>query len=296
MSEQPKNPHSQPPPPTDEIDAEWSESQAAKGAAASTDDKSASKLREHEEEEDDENDDDDDDDDDEEEEEDDGDDDDDDDDDEEEEEDDDDDEDDHKGAHSKSTRPAQSESGADEMIPDGGPWAVLGVLVLIGLVGGLGGLNGLIQIEKPRADEPAPEPTPSVAAAPARTVAKPLASARAAAAMDPKDQETVEASHLLVSYKGSRRAQPTVTRTKEEAKKRAEEALAKAKKKNADFAKVVAEYSDEPRAAERGGKLGSFTRRRMAKEFSDAAFALKPGELSGVVESPFGYHVILRTK
>jgi parvulin-like peptidyl-prolyl isomerase len=120
-----------------------------------------------------------------------------------------------------------------------------------------------------------------------------MASARE---VDPKDRETIEASHLLVAYQGSRRAQPTVTRSKEEAKKRAEQALAKAKKKGTEFEKVVAEYSDEPRAAERGGKLGAFTRRRMAKEFSDAAFALKPGELSGVVETPFGYHVILRTK
>jgi parvulin-like peptidyl-prolyl isomerase len=287
MSEQPKNPHSEAPPATDEIDAEWNEKPAPKGAAAaSTDKKPASKVRENDEEEED--------DDDEEEEEEEGD---EDDDDEDDDDDDEDDEDDHKGAHSKSTRPAQSESGADEMIPEWGPWAVLGVLVVIGLVGGLGGLNGLIHIEKPRAEEPAQPatPTPSAAAA-ARPLAKPLASARAAAAMDPADAETVEASHLLVAYQGSRRAAPTITRTKEEAKKRAEEALAKAKKKGAQFEKVVAEYSDEPRAAERGGKLGAFSRRRMAKEFSDAAFALKPGELSGVVETPFGYHVILRTK
>jgi parvulin-like peptidyl-prolyl isomerase len=287
MSEQPKNPHSEPPPATDEIDAEWNEKPAPKGAAAaSTDKKPASKVREHDEEEEEDEDDDEEEDEDEEE------------DDDDEEEDEDEEEDDHKGAHSKSTRPTQSESGADEMIPDWGPWAVLGVLVVIGLVGGLGGLNGLINIEKPRAEEPAQptsKPAPSAAAA-ARPLAKPLASARAAAAMDPADAETVEASHLLVAYQGSRRAAPTITRTKEEAKKRADEALAKAKKKGAEFEKVVAEYSDEPRAAERGGKLGAFTRRRMAKEFSDAAFALKPGELSGVVETPFGYHVILRTK
>jgi parvulin-like peptidyl-prolyl isomerase len=156
-------------------------------------------------------------------------------------------------------------------------------------------LDGLVQFEKRRAEAPpAAAPSASAVAAAAKPALRPLPSA--ARAEDPADRETVEASHLLVAYQGSRRAAPTVTRTKEEAKKRAEEALAKAKKKGAEFEKVVAEYSDEPRAAERGGKLGAFTRRRMAKEFSDAAFALKPGEISGIVETPFGYHVILRTK
>ena len=286
MSEQPKNPHSEAPPATDEIDAEWNEKQAPKGAAAaSTDKKPASKVREHDEEEDEEEEDeeegaeDDEDEDD------------------EDDDDDDDEEDDHKGAHSKSTRPTQSESGADEMIPDWGPWAVLGVLVVIGLVGGLGGLNGLIQIEKPRAEEPVQptsKPAPSAAAA-ARPLAKPLASARAAAAMDPADAETVEAAHLLVAYQGAMRASPTITRTKEEAQKRAQEAQGKAKK-GGNFAELVAEYSDEPGAGARGGKLGSFTRDRMVKPFADAAFALKPGEISSVVETAFGFHVILRTK
>ena len=99
-----------------------------------------------------------------------------------------------------------------------------------------------------------------------------------------------------MSYKGALRANPAVTRTKEEAKARAEEALKKARKKGADFAKIVAEYSDEPGAAARGGTLGSFTRNRMVKPFADAAFLLKVGEISDVVETAFGYHVILRTK
>ncbi|HEV7890099.1 MAG TPA: peptidylprolyl isomerase [Pyrinomonadaceae bacterium] len=59
-----------------------------------------------------------------------------------------------------------------------------------------------------------------------------------------------------------------------------------------DFAKLADQFTEDPSGRGRGGDLGWFGRGMMVKPFEDAAFALKPGELSGVVESQFGFHVI----
>jgi protein-disulfide isomerase len=108
-------------------------------------------------------------------------------------------------------------------------------------------------------------------------------------------RELFGAKHLLVMYQGSRRASASILRTREEAYARAEEARKKARR-GARFEDLVTEYSDEPNAAPRGGYLGKFPRGAMVPEFQAALETLKVGEISGVVETPFGFHVILRTE
>ncbi len=64
----------------------------------------------------------------------------------------------------------------------------------------------------------------------------------------------------------------------------------------ADFATVAKEVSIDPASAARGGDLGFFTKDRMVEPFSKVAFALKEGEISGPVQSPFGFHIIQKVE
>jgi parvulin-like peptidyl-prolyl isomerase len=105
----------------------------------------------------------------------------------------------------------------------------------------------------------------------------------------------VAAQHVLVAYKGAKGAPKAVTRSKADAKKRAEEVSAKARA-GSDFSALVAEYSDDPAAKERQGSVGKFTREKMTKPFADAAFALPVDGISDAVESEFGFHVIKRNQ
>jgi parvulin-like peptidyl-prolyl isomerase len=110
-----------------------------------------------------------------------------------------------------------------------------------------------------------------------------------------REPDSIRARHVLVMHVDSKAKPEGVLRSKEQALARARECLLKVRS-GADFSAMVAEYSDEPGAAERGGDLGMFKRATMVKAFSDAAFELRVGEISEVVETAYGFHIIKRTE
>ena len=106
-------------------------------------------------------------------------------------------------------------------------------------------------------------------------------------------EKKVKARHVLVAFKDARNATgPAKERTKDEAKKRAEQALAEIKTKKLPFEAVAQQFSDDAGSKAKGGDLGFFAKDAMVKEFSDVAFKLAEGQISDIVESPFGFHII----
>lgn len=98
--------------------------------------------------------------------------------------------------------------------------------------------------------------------------------------------EMVRARHILVKVDKNDSEDD-----KKKAKEKAEELL-KRIKAGEDFAKLATEFSDDRSSKPKGGDLGFFPKGKTVKPFEDAAFSLKPGEISDVVESKFGYHII----
>jgi peptidyl-prolyl cis-trans isomerase C len=101
-----------------------------------------------------------------------------------------------------------------------------------------------------------------------------------------KTQDMVKARHILVRVDNS-----ASDDEKKKAKEKTELYLKKIKD-GEDFAKLASDFSDDPGSKAKGGDLGFFPRGRMVKPFDDAAFSLKPGETSGIVETQFGFHII----
>ena len=103
-------------------------------------------------------------------------------------------------------------------------------------------------------------------------------------------KEERRASHILINA-----AKDTPAADRDQAKARAQELLAQVRKSPASFAEVAKKSSQDSGSAPAGGDLNFFGRGAMVKPFEDAVFAMKKGEISDVVESDFGYHIILLT-
>jgi peptidyl-prolyl cis-trans isomerase D len=86
---------------------------------------------------------------------------------------------------------------------------------------------------------------------------------------------------------------PTMTAAQKDSVRRAAEAV-RVTVTDANFGEMAAKHSTEPNASQSRGALGVFPRGMMVKEFGDAVAALKPGEISGLVETQFGYHIVQR--
>lgn len=102
----------------------------------------------------------------------------------------------------------------------------------------------------------------------------------------------VTARHILVCYDGCA-VDGTFNRTQEEARELITNLQEQIQNGDISFVQTAIEYSDCP-SGQDGGMLGEFTRGEMVPAFEEAAFALPVGGMSGVVETPFGYHLILR--
>lgn len=107
--------------------------------------------------------------------------------------------------------------------------------------------------------------------------------------------ERISASHILIAWTGSE-GTPREERTRGDAERLARKILLEAKAEEADFAELAKKYSDDSSTAEKGGDLGSFARGMMHPRLEQMAFALKVGEVSDLVLTQYGFHVVLRTR
>jgi peptidyl-prolyl cis-trans isomerase D len=105
---------------------------------------------------------------------------------------------------------------------------------------------------------------------------------------------TVNARHILVAYKGGKAPNPAITRTKEEAKAKADGLLAQAMANPNNFAELARTNTDDPGSANNGGEYQNIVPNQMVKPFNNFVFNNPVGKM-GVVETDFGYHVIYVT-
>lgn len=141
--------------------------------------------------------------------------------------------------------------------------------------------------QKPESTAAATTTDNQAAKAPKANLAKP------ALTPTPEKPQYYAGAHILVAYKGARRASPNITRTKEQAKKLAQELAEKARADKSKFAELAKKHSDGPSASQ-GGDLGTWRKGRMVAEFDQAIGKLEVGGISDPVETAFGFHVMVR--
>lgn len=103
--------------------------------------------------------------------------------------------------------------------------------------------------------------------------------------------DSVQASHILISWEGLQNAGPEIERTKEEAKTLADSLQNVVKADKSKFAELAETYSSDAANKNKGGDLGYFTMNTMVKPFNDFVFENNVGDV-GVVETQFGYHIV----
>lgn len=106
-----------------------------------------------------------------------------------------------------------------------------------------------------------------------------------------KGNASAKASHILVAFKGGAAPDPSITRTKEEAKAKAEDLLKQAKANPDNFAILAMTNTDDPGSKQTGGEYDNIVPNQMVKPFNDYVFNSPVGSI-GLVETDFGYHVI----
>jgi len=102
--------------------------------------------------------------------------------------------------------------------------------------------------------------------------------------------EEVRASHILLMTSDPETHEP-LSADKKEAKHKLMEDILKQARAGTNFADLAKQYSEDPGSKDKGGEY-TFPRGQMVKQFEDTAFSLKPGEISDIIETQFGYHII----
>jgi peptidyl-prolyl cis-trans isomerase SurA len=106
---------------------------------------------------------------------------------------------------------------------------------------------------------------------------------------------TVTVAHILLTYANTEAFEANASRGREEALQKAMDVLFRARK-GEDFAALAKECSDDKMTKEKGGRLPPISRGQTVPEFEEVSFGLAPGQISDVVETKFGFHIIQRLK